>query len=282
MSTQYKGKGPFQTTGSMNTMPNLSTSSLSPLSTITLNGSTGWPSNVASSLNYNTISLGLESFNRHPDVKKYEVYESPEDVIVLAVTWKRLRDAGIYGKVSKLMDNFLFGEITHVDREKASVIRDYYSKKIMMWNLKGIKLTRYREDLAKLIQGDGTILREDQMGIAYHLPMFYEYDQSFEEIRLVTNYKELKHRTEGVVELEPVKRMFRKTRSSLSHEYWFKTKNTGHPVRLSLNVKNPLQHIWDAIFDTSKVLQIEATMIRKETDGFEYYLVCDKWELKNG
>jgi hypothetical protein len=282
MSTQYKGKGFVQVTGSMNTMPSLTTV---PLSTINLSSASAsassWPSNISlSGQSYNTVSLDLSDYNRHPEVKKYEVFESPEDVIVLAATWKRLRDSGNYSKgISKLMDYNLFKEITSVDRTKAAEIRDYYSKKIMMWTLKGHQLTSYRRDLSKLIQNDGMILREDQFGIAYHLPAFYEYDQEFEEIRLSTTHTNLKTKSTGVVELQPLKRMFRKTRSNMRHEYWFKTKND-EPALITLSVKNPLQHIWDKLFDSNDPLQIDATMIHKQADGFEYYLVCEKWQLQ--
>lgn len=290
--TKYQGRGFVQTTGiNKMSIPGLSPAQLSAINSVNISttgpgysavsGLGALSGNISASgqsFNYNTISLDLSDYKRHPDVKKYEVYELPEDVMILSSTWKRLRDEGKYGNVSKLVDNELFKEITQADRQKAAEIRDYYSKKIVMWNLKGQQLTSYRKDLVKLIQGDGSILREDQFGIAYHLPAFYEYDQSFEEIRLSTSYTNLKSKSEGTVKLTPIKKMFHKTKHMVRHEYWFKT-NNDEPVMLPLNVKNPLEHIWDSIFNSGKQLEIGATFIKKQIDGFEYHLVCEKWKL---
>lgn len=276
---KFQGNGLNQITGYNDTMAGINLSNIA--SSITL-GSTASSASWTSTP-YQTVSLDsfdLNDFNRHPDVKKYEVYESPEDVVVLSATWKRMRDENRYGIVKKLMDHQLFKEITPADREKAVEIRDYYSKKIMMWNLKGINMTNYRKDLSKLIHSDGTMLREDMLGLAYHLPAFYQYDLDFEEIRLTTNHKGVKGPVKGILDLEPIKRLCRKTRSNASVDYWFKEKQTGQPVRIGLSMKNPLQHIWDFTFENAKVLPVEGMFIHKNIDEFEYLLATEKWELK--
>jgi len=273
--TTYRGKGLIQVTGKT-TMSHHTMNTIN-LGSISATSSPSW----ANSHPFNNITFDLNESTRNPDVKKYEVYESPEDVLVLAATWKRMRDEGRYGLVSKLMDAKLFKEISPADRALASEMRDYYSKKIMMWNLKGNTMTNYRKDLSKLIHSDGTILREDMMGIAYHLPAFYQYDQDFEEIRLGTDHKGLRGSFDAAtLELEPIKRMFRKTKNSVCHEYWFRNKKDNTPFMLGLNVKNPLQHIWDTMFDNTEVLPIEGTFIVKKKDDFEYFLITDKWQLK--
>jgi hypothetical protein len=273
MSYQYKGRGFLQTTGKYNNVTTLSTVTLSNLSQNT----SSWLNNLANS---GAVTFDLSDQKRHHEVKKYEVYESPEDVIVLAATWKRMRDEGIFGSVSKLMDAELFKNISPADRALASEIRDYYSKKIMMWNLKGNNMTSYRRDLSKLIHSDGLILREDMMGVAYHLPTFYQYDQDFEEIRLGTHHTGLKGAMDATIELEPIKRMFRKTRNHSVFEYWFRNKKDNTPYMMGLSVKNPLQHVWDNMFDNTEVLPIQSKFIVKKKDDFEYFLITEKWQLK--
>lgn len=250
------------------------------LGNLTSATSSQWIQGLGNTNPYNTTTFDFDT-DRNPDVKKYEVYESPEDVLVLASTWKRMRDEGRQGIVSKLMDSKLFKEISPADRALASEIRDYYSKKIMMWNLKGNNITNYRKDLSKLVHSDGTILREDMMGIAYHLPTFYQYDQEFEEIRLGTNYNGLKGSfVNTTFELEPIKRLFRKTRTQAVFEYWFRNKKDNAPFMMGLTVKNPLQHVWDNMFDNTEVLPIEGAFVVKKKDDFEYFLITDKWQLK--
>ena len=271
----YTGKGAVQLTG-RNTMSTLSHVNLGNLMSTT-SSAAAW-ANVQP---FNNLTFEIDDHKRHQDVKKYEVYESPEDVLVLAATWKRMRDEGRYGIVSKLMDAKLFEQISPADRALATEIRDYYSKKIMMWNLKGNNITNYRKDLSKLIHSEGLILREDQMGIAYHLPAFYQYDQEFEEVRLSTNGNNLKgSMINTTLELQPIRRMFRKTKNHLGHEYWFRNKKDNTPYMLGLNVKNPLQHVWDTMFDNTEVLPIYGSFITKKKDDFEYFMIADKWELK--
>ena len=103
--------------------------------------------------------LSLDGRNISPQVKKYEVFESPEDVLVLSVTWKRLRDEDRH-IAGKLLDSELFAHIKQEDRDKANVIRDYYSKKVMMWKLKGDgKLTSYRNDMNNFVHSNGLVVK---------------------------------------------------------------------------------------------------------------------------
>lgn len=250
---------------------------------ITISAATSYTGLTAGQMNtLKSVSFDFKGYNNHPDVKKYEVYESPEDVLVLSAAWKRMRDENRYGIVSKLMDNALFKEITPADRSLATEVRDFYSKKIMMWNLKGNNITKYRQDLSKLIQSDGTVFKEDMLGLAYHLPAFYKYDNEIEEIRLTTECKKIPHIGNGMKNLEPIKKVTKKSKRQHVNEYWFKEAKTNSPFVITLQAKNPLEHVWDNMFDNSEVLPIQANFIHRVKDDFEYYLVADKWELKIG
>ena len=228
---------------------------------------------------YSQTPLDMIGWGRNPYVKTYEVYESPEDVVVLAATWKRVRDENRYGAITKLMDDALFKEISPADRNSAAEIRDFYSKKCMMWALKGNKITQYRSDLAKLIQSDGTVFKEDMLGLAYHLPGFYQYDNEIDDIRLSTACKKLPHIGSGTLTLAPIKKVTKKTKLKHVHEYWFKEPANNTPFVLSLPVKNPLGHIWDNMFDNAETLPITGHFVHKARDDFEYYIVSDKWQL---
>ena len=67
-----------------------------------------------------TFMLSSEN-NLHPAVKKYEVYETPTDVLALSVAWKRLRDNGHSG-IGKLLQDELFNMVTGDDTEMAKQI----------------------------------------------------------------------------------------------------------------------------------------------------------------
>jgi hypothetical protein len=288
MSKQYKGRGFFQQTGKI-TMPNsLSSISLQPLTINSSNVSSWSQYNATASQGY-SASFDFNSLMNNSHLKKYEMYESTEDVMALAVTANRMmRNDKIH---YKLTDSELYRKVEQSDRDKAQEIRDYYSKKVMMLKLKGNgKMSSFREDLNKLVHSDGLIYKESMIGVAYWLPTFYEYDldldtiksgldtnQNFEALdkRNVPNVKKL------TVDLSPIKRIKRVSKRSKFFEYWMKDSDLNAGVVLILEEKNQLQHLWDYIFERESTIKIKGNYVRKHRDGFEYYSI-NNWELDRG
>ena len=143
----------------------------------------------------NSISLGDLEFAFNDNVKKYEVYEISQDLLALSVCWARYRkvkdEHGLRPVITKLLDSDLFRLVSEDDIAQANTIRDYYSKKIMVWKLKNIKLTPFREDMNTFIHGDGKMFKENMLPLVYRLPEFYEYDIEFEKMSFEYN-KEVK------------------------------------------------------------------------------------------
>ena len=275
-------------TNSVNTVtlsPSYSGLSASMLSPITINGSGLNFGNVTSaSFNYNDFTTSL-----NPLVKKYEIIETTEDIVALAVAAHRvMRDSSIY---YKLLDRELFEKITSDDREVARNIKDYYSKRIMMGKLKSDrKLSPFREDMNKLIHTDGTTFKESMIGIAYWLPEFYDYDLKLDLIK--TNFdinqgfdklnKEGKPGTLKLsVDLEPVECIHRRNKRTKHHEYWFKDTKLNAGVVIKIEDKNQLKNVWDIVFNNEKVVKIAGQYSRQTLDSFEYYSVTN-WELQKG
>lgn len=209
--------------------------------------------------------------------KKYEIIESTEDLLVLSCTWYRLRQERNANRSmgispSKLLDRVLFENINEQDRELASKIKDYYSKKIMMLKLKSIPFTQYRDDLNHFIHGDGLKFEEKICGLVYRLPEFYMYDTEFDE--MVRDYKKeittpparLTHTLKHIGTLHVNKRTSKKV------EYWFKTEHD-EIANITIEPNNPLLKIWDKlVFDD---LTIEAKYGVKHRDGIAYYVLTD-------
>lgn len=231
-------------------------------------------SNIFSLDTYDTVN------KMHPDVKKYEVYESPTDILSLSVAWKRLRDAGTAnGRIGRMLQKELFDELTTEDHQIASQIRDHYSKKIMMWNLVNTRLTDYRKDLSTFIHSDGTKFPENMIGLVYHLPTFYEYDIQIDDIRLqVSSDKDAVKLMQGTRNLKPLKRIVFKNKRNSNVQYWMQDIETGCAAMLSIDNKNPLEHIWNHVFESKKSLKIEASFGSKARDNFEYFTI-NKWSL---
>jgi hypothetical protein len=245
--------------------------------------------NNGTSTSYTNDWLSLTE-STHPTVKRYEVFESPEDVLALSVAWKRLRDNDKH-IVGKLLDSELFNHIKQEDRNKANEIRDYYSKKVMMWKLKGDgKLTPYRDDMNNFVHGNGLVVKENMFGLIYYLPIFYEYDLNLDNVRSQVkqnqNFKKLdkenKPRALIITEdLIPISKIEKKNKRGMSTQYWFKDTSMDAGVMLSVAKGNNLEHLWEYMFDNEKVLKIKGRYIRRYIDDFEYYSV-DNWELARG
>ena len=217
-------------------------------------------------------------------IKKYSIFESTEDLLVLACTWRRLRE---YNKAStvnmhNMLDNRLLEFISLDDRTEATEIQDYYSKKIMMWKLKGNHLTKYRNDLNEMIHGDPKKFREEMIGIAYYLPSFKDYDVGLDAVRCevknvpMNRVDKIQHTTRL---LSPMKKLVRKTKRINEVHYWLQDQ-ANHGVMLALDAKNPLLQIWDHLFETKDLLSMKGSFYAQSRDDFEYYSVKN-YELSN-
>ena len=245
----------------------LSISSLSPAQTISLDDT--------------YLNNLFKNINRSDYVKRYEVIEATEDILALSVTWKRLRDTKnetiqnniLHINVTTLLDDHLFRKIEESDRVRANEIRDYFSKKIMLWTLKSVKLSAYRQDLNKFIHGDGKKVTEELLPLIYRLPEFYEYDIQFDQFKREVNLEILNFgkidSVKKITTLTPIK-SFYKTNKRVKHfEYWLKDSNDNAHL-ITIEPKNPLKHIWDKIF-TNGQIRIEGTYYPKKYDELQYY-----------
>jgi len=235
-------------------------------------------------------SFGLSEEGIHPSVKKYEVYETPTDILALSVAWKRLRDIGRTG-IGKLLQDELFQEVTNNDEEKAKEIRDYYSKKIMVHKLKNdIEYSSFKKDLNHFVHTSGTLVKEQMLGLAYYLPIFHEYDTNLDQVRSSVdpnqNFKKLDKQGQVKVmtleaSLTPLQTIVKKTKRNTTIEYWCKDDKLNAGVVIKVQPDNPLKHLWDDIFNTSKVLKIKGAYCRRNLDNFEYFSVTH-WQLLKG
>jgi len=235
---------------------------------------------IFSSLN-SGLFTSTYSNQSNENYKKYEIYDLNEDLLVLSCVAKRLRETKqIYAPNDNyLLDPMFFREVSTEDRNKAEIIRDYYSKKIMMLKLKGTKLTHFREDLNKFIHGDGTKVTEDLFQLVYRLPEFYEYDTGFEDIYRNSEC-ELKIKTPPTIEsfiLKPIGKLNKKTKANKTTEYWFKTDYNALAM-VAVYPKNELLSIWDRLFETKSTMKIKGKSFVKHIDENEY-LSIKKWEL---
>jgi hypothetical protein len=247
------------------------------------------PTSAQTGIIANTVNLSFDDFvsnDYHPSVKKYEVFESPEDVLALSVAWKRMRDKGV-SPTGKLLDKTLFDRVTQEDRDTANIIRDYYSKKFMINALMndGREMSPFRKEISKIINSEGKMISKEAFGPVYYLPIFYEYDTDLDYVKsCVTINQDFKNSQaprviSNIVDLQPIKRIVKKSKHTTTVEYWLKSNNKHNSANvISIPKDNPLLHIWDHVFSTKEVLQIQGGYEQKRLDNFEYYSI-KAWKL---
>jgi hypothetical protein len=278
MTYTYKGRGIAQITGN-NQM------GTAPIPSITISSIANAHSKYQSaSGKYAGIKIHSidDLFNTH--YKKQEIYEFEDDILAISCAWKRQRDdTPAEYRYSKLTDRKLFDSVTSDDRESARLVRDYYSKKIMMLTLKGQLLTAFRKDLNIFIHGEANRATEELFPLIYKLPDFYEYDVKIDEIKTSIENKlkgvklERMNGKQSSFELTPIASVKKHNKRMKVIEYWFSGKNNTVSL-IQLEPKNPLLHIWDDMFTSKKVLQISGTSFVKSMDDFEY-LSIKNWTL---
>ena len=235
-------------------------------------------------------SILWDQFSNTQHVKKYEVFETTEDILALSVTWHRLRPLISHGisnimnpsdRPTKLTDSILFKEMIQEDRDKANVIRDYYSKKLMMINLRGQRISNYRKDLSAFIHGDCKVVKEEMMPLVYRLPEFHEYDVGLDEMfrDLDTRFESSEISLSTIKTLTPVKKFTVKRKDKRFVEYWLKD-NENRPYKIEIDCSNELMHLWDYFYDKGKFDKITLDTVIKfsNRDSISHYKMI-KWKL---
>jgi hypothetical protein len=267
----------------------LTTSQLNSLQSATYNlnspGNVNYP--AISTVNLNDILRASNSYQDNSYVKTYSIIEAMEDLLALSVAHKRLmiENISVLAKsfsFKNILDPVVFQNLTESDREIANTIRKYYSQQILMWALKGIKLTAFREDLKTYLNGEGNKFVENTIPLVTKLPYFYDYDIKLDEIK-----REFTTDAEGFNNvanasgkhsyiLTPIKSLFRKTKKAKCIEYWLKD-NYNRAYKIDIEHNNPLQHLWDKTFNQNK-LEISGYAKSKRLDDLNYFHVFG-WEV---
>jgi hypothetical protein len=181
------------------------------------------------------------------------------------------------------LDKDLFDSLISEDYTHAERIRDYYSKKIVMWKLKGERMSNYRNDLSTFVHSDGMKFKEEMLGLAYYLPAFYEYDIQLDEVRLQVEPTGItkKPMINSSRIFIPIKRIAQKTKRISVVQYWLKDAKNDYAAMIQIEAKNQLEHLWNHVFNNNNLIEINGNFHLKQRDNFEYLSVTN-WELTRG
>jgi hypothetical protein len=245
-------------------------------------------SNIFSGLNNLSGSVTWDSnSSTNGNVKKYEVFETSEDILALSVTWHRLRLLGnrIINTIrpTTLTDNILFTEINQEDRNRADIIRDYYSKKLIVMTLRGQRISKFRKDLNTFIHGDCKIVKEEMMPLIFRLPEFYDYDIQLQEMfsDLNKQFEDTEDQAYGAAYggkkiLKPMKKFVVKLRTNKFSEYWLKD-DDNKAYKIEIPIENKLNHLWEHFFEQESI-PLQGHFRYMERDGINYFHLKN-WEI---
>lgn len=210
-------------------------------------------------------------YKHKPHIKTFNMYESEVDLLALSVRFMRYRTDASNGPrthIENLLSSELFNLLKEEDIQEANRIRDYYSKKLMLLTLKTDRpMTKFRQDLAEFVNGDGKRFREETLPLAFRLPEFYQYDIKFDEV--VRDSKESYNLDKNQYRLLNILHRVNKRLKRI--EYWF-VDNKGKLACYSMTHDNTLAPIWDKyINSTNGVVTMEPVKYSKNRDGIAYW-----------
>lgn len=212
-----------------------------------------------------------------PHMKRYEVFETSEDVLTLSCAWYRLREEKKQNTtlspssgINYITDKLLFDSVIEEDRVLASNIRDYYSKKLMLLKLKQLNLTKYREDLNAFIHNNGKTFTHEVIGMVYRLPEFYQNDITLDSIftdkpKITKSLETYVRETKTLTHIDTT---FVQNKRRKIIEYWF-TDESNYVNSVFLEHNNPLVNIWETII--RQPIRLNAVYNLKNVDDYLYY-----------
>lgn len=235
-------------------------------------------------------ALNIPDMFNESHYERLTYFKFNEDVLALSCAWWRIRNTPsekqpVHTMICKLTDHQLITLVTSEDRNHAEKIRDYYSKLIVMWNLKGKRISSFRKNLQEFME-DSKKVRDDHLGIAYRLPEFYAYDHKLDAIRAenfddrINKKYHKSSRFKDTLDLVPVDKLHRKTKHIDKFVYWLKTADSNTGVALEVGRTNELLSVWDNIFNSKQTISINGVYSFSDILDFEHYKVSN-WKINN-
>jgi len=202
------------------------------------------------------------------------VTEYKEDPLVLSCVVKRLLELG--QGYRDMNDTTTVAEITDQDRALAKNIKEYYTKKFFWRALSNNRpLSDYRRRLINLLENSIRSCRDQDCGIYYKLPYFYEEDLVYDEFKKTFDTSKLSdlgnaRQTLFLKQLTFLRTSFSGQRKNKIVRYWFNDDNNWL-YGLSLTKDNPLLEIFDNYLKEHQKVIFDTRLVEDRIDDLHYY-----------
>jgi hypothetical protein len=255
----------------------------------TLTTSAGKLTSNINSLRVNSLKqLNLWAEQKlEPPFHSYTVTECPEDSLALAVCYHRLTSLRLGAAAGTEMTNMLSpavaSQVTTVDRDLASKIRQYYQERIVLWRLAGAEFTEFRRKLEDYTRSDGTLVREGQHGMLYRLPQFYEYDTALDTILenlMPLSEQQCQSVKTGKVTLTSLRALDRVIKRGKFTDYWCHDSNH-NAYRISVEQSNALRKVFERyVFETSQPFTVSGLFEPRDSGTSRTFFAVRKWQFE--
>lgn len=171
--------------------------------------------------------------------------------------------------------------LTQIDYDNAEIVADYFSKNILIKQLKD-KVTPFELSVLQFIASNRLTYDQHRPGLIYRLPEYYENDQRLLKMKedYFSNHEYVEIKSNYSVSTRQVKPIFKTYRNTSLQKvdiYWFIDVETDNPLAVMLDSKNRIKHIWDHMFNSGQLINIKGVW-DNQVHALDFkYLSCNDW-----
>jgi hypothetical protein len=204
------------------------------------------------------------------------IYKFERDPLVCSVSAKDLADRNPSEHYGLQDDVRVKDNITADIEARAEEIRKYYTKRFF-WNAlkNGKELTPIRARIAQLLENRIFECNDNDVGIYYKLPYFYEEDRTYEEFGKLYNTEKLsplgnKRSNKFAKRLQFVKSTKGIQKNKKSKYFWF-TDDNKDLYNITIELNNPLLSLLEQIINDNPTPIFETYLKEERLDKLHYY-----------
>lgn len=216
----------------------------------------------------------LDDFDIFNSKYKERETEFTVDPLYLSCSLKNLHDQG---KGWFQLDSEEVKEnITEEIKQQAEQIRDYYTKKFFWTALTNDRrLSDYRSRLLNLLENRIRKCKDQDCGIYFKLPFFYEEDVVYDQFKKTYTVSDLPDVRYGInstkesLDLTFIKRSQSTQRKRKIERFWFTDQK--YLYQIELEQTNPLLDMFTSLLEGKPIVSIEAYRTIDRLDQMYFY-----------
>ena len=224
------------------------------------------------------VNISVDSFDIFSTTYREEIKEFKDDPLALACS---LKDLFEQTQCHYSLDDPRVGEnITEDNLEQAERVRKYYTKKFFWKNLSGTgKLSDFRSRLCYLLENRIRTCKEQDVGIYYKLPYFYQEDMAYDDFKQQYNTTDVPRVLDGQPTRLPVEKTqltlkYLKTTTSRQqkrnlHRFWF-TEGT-YLFNIEITNDNPLLEMFKQLVVEKMTITLDTYYNVDRLDQMYFY-----------